>query len=248
VIDIATICKDLYCLCRFCRFKTEGARRGRELEQIFYDYCVSQRIQPTEFHGFTLFGYDSWSGAKHEVDSGIGWDQTGIHFEFKAYQYDIVKDQVMIFNEKSIDYFFSIHSHNRHFNFYRILVSDSPFDVNATRLCYLWSIIHIGPDILPIPVILHYFRDPVWEDRVEPVLLSEGERILSEFVRPLNFKLRLAQGTTYALSIPEPHEIDEAEDAHRAMSQELLDTIECYEPDHFENYAATLMSRIGTLP
>lgn len=246
-INLAEICKALYCICRFYPFKTDGAKKGKELEQIFLDYCISQRIQPSE-RCFTLFGFISWSGIHHEVDSAVQQSDTGIHFEFKAYEHNVVKDQIMIFNEKSIDYFFSIISHNPKFNFYRVFVSDSPLDTNATRLCYLWNIIVVQPEILPIPVILKYFRDPLWEDRVEAVLLSEGERILGKFMRPLNSLLSpIKIPQKYVLSIPTSHEIDEVQDAHKVMSQELLEAIESYEPDHFEQYASKILENMGVL-
>ncbi len=244
-IDVAEVCKALYCLSRFYPFKNDGIKRGREFEDAFIDYCISQRIPPSESRGLSLFGFNSWSGVRHEVDSAIKVNGIGIHFEFKAYQQDVVKDQIMIFNEKSVDYFFSILSHRQKLDFYRIFVSDSPLDPNAARLCYLWSIIHVEPDVLPIPTILQYFRDPFWEDRIEWVLLSEAERILPKFMNPLNSSFKIAQNKTYVLSVPDTREIDEVQEVHEVMSDELLDTIESYEPDHFEKYASTIMTKMG---
>jgi len=245
LIDIAEICKALYCLCRFYSFKNEGVKRGRELEDAFLDYCISQKIQPERSRGLTLFGFNSWSGVRHEVDNAIKVGDIGVDFEFKAYQQEVLKDQIMVFNEKSIDHFFSILTHGAKLYLYRIFASDSDLDDNAKRLCYMWSIIHIEPGIVPIPTILTYFRDPVWEDRVPWVLVSEAERILPKFVQPLNSSIKLIQKNTYALSIPDPHEIDEVLDAHVNMSSELLDTIESYEPDHFEKYATEIIAKMG---
>jgi restriction endonuclease Mrr len=50
---------------------------------------------------------------------------------------------------------------------------------------------------------------------------------------------------TYALSIPDSHEIDDVLDAHVNMSTELLDAIESYEPDHFEHYATEIIAKMG---
>jgi len=200
---------------------------------------------PNKSRNLTLFGFKSWSGVAHEVDGALRATDIGIHFEFKAYEQEIVKDQIMSFNEKSIDYYFSIVSHKEGIRLHRIFVSDSPLDDNAARLCYLWSIIHVTPDVLPIPVILDYFRDPIWEDRIEWILLSEAERILPRFMQPLNSNLKPIRRNVYSLSIPDTTEINEVQDAHVQMSNELLETIECYEPDHFENYTSMIMDKIG---
>lgn len=200
---------------------------------------------PKRPRNLALFGYDSWSGVKHEVDGSMEIDRTRLCFEFKAYEQCIMKDQVMTFNEKSMDYFLSMEQQECNYNVYRIFASDSPLDQNSARMCYLWGILSISPDVLPIPVILDYFRDPIWEDRLEYVLLSEAERIFQPFMLPVNSRLKLNSKTSFLLTLPDRSELDEVKDAHLHMSNELLETIESYEPEHFEKIASEIMNKIG---
>jgi hypothetical protein len=200
---------------------------------------------PKRPRNLTLFGYDSWSGVGHEVDGALEVHGTRVCLEFKAYEQRIMKDQVMSFNEKSMDYFFSMAREMNSLNVYRLFVSDSSLDSNAAKMCYLWGVISVSPDVLPIPVILDYFRDPVWEDRLEYVLLSEAERIFQAFAQPINSRVKLTSKNTFLLTIPSRLDIEEAEDAHLHMSNELLETIESYEPEHFEKIASLIINKIG---
>ena len=252
--SLEEICKDLYCILRFYQFKSpHGSKRGRELEKVFEDYCLSKSLRLVERRGSnTLLGHKSLSGIGHEVDGSIMGSNWSLYVELKAYERYVPKDQVMLFNEKSLDYYFAFFKSGKSYNLYRAFVTDSPLERMARRFCYLWSIIAVEPDRLPIPVILEYLRREKWERFFEFAILQEIERVLPRYSLPLDQILVRTWGPVASIRIrgsalPSPKELDEIEEIHITISDEVLQTIEEEDPEHFERYTERLLSNAGLL-
>lgn len=251
-MSLAEICKDLYCILRFYPFEnTPGPKRGRELEKVFDDYCLSKSLRLVEHPGSsTLFGYKSLSGIGHEVDGSINGGDWKLHIELKAYRQEVPKDQVMLFNERSLDYYFAFFRNGKSYNLYRAFVTDSPLELMVRRFCYSWSIITVEPDRLPIPVILEYLRREKWEQFFEFGILQEVERILPRYSLPLDQILVRIYDPLPSICIkgsmlPSPKDLDEIEEIHAFISDEVLETIEEADPEHFEGHTEKLLHDAG---
>jgi hypothetical protein len=248
------ICKDLYCVVRFYNFRSkEGVGRGHELQDVFQKYCLSQGIELVERRGnLTCFGRKGISGLGHEVDGTVQSDERKILIELKAYTYDVPKHQVMLFNEKSLDFYLAFVKEGKPCPLHRVLISDSSMNTEVRRFCYTWRIIIVEPQILPLPVVLEYSRHPKWEKYFDFPILQEIERVLPKYSVSLD---NLLEGQDESLqfltlrksALPSLRDLEEIEEIHLSMSEELLQVIEEEDPDHFEIHAEHLLSKADLL-
>jgi hypothetical protein len=215
------------------------------------NYCTIKNIQLRSQPGSkTLFGCPSASGLRHEVDVGLVAMEGRLFLELKAYSEDIPKNEVMIFNEKSLDYFLSFVLYRDFKPFYRILVSHTPISPEVRKFCYLWKIITVDPDLLPIPTILRVITNDDADEYFDDLTIREGERILSPLVKPLDGLLKLCTIENKEVmlmdikSILTTSELDDAVEAHEELSDVILKIVEDNNPGYFENLAYKFTDKI----
>lgn len=242
---------DLYLIIRFAPLKGLGAERGRELERIFQDYCIQKgRGLRTSAGSLLLFDLPASSGLRHEVDSGMKIGNSLLYSEYKAHV--VPKTEVMVFNQKSLDYYFTYALENGARPFFRALISDSYIEKAVRRLCYMWSIITVEPQLLPIPVVLRTILRDIHCSLFEPPIRREAVRILPHACRSLNDILsadptRVGRFSLDMTFILKKGNLDLITDIHQTLSNEILEQIETIDPLYFESLADELLASLPSL-
>jgi hypothetical protein len=133
-----------------------GAGRGRAFEAALYTLCERDHLCLNERAGSrTLCGTISASGLRHESDGVIGCADLILHVETKHLTEEVSKNDLMIFNQKGLDFVLTGDPRLRTRPLYRMFLSGRPLSREARRFSVLWGIITIEPDLMPLP-ILHW--------------------------------------------------------------------------------------------
>ena len=131
-----------------------GTERGRMFERLFCRYCDREVLPLTERPGSrTLCGQRSASGFNHESDAVIALPGFVIHVELKYLSYELNKNELLIFNQKGLDFLASSSSSLRRRPLHRLLLSGRPVSQEARRFALQWGIVIIEPDRLPLLLI-----------------------------------------------------------------------------------------------
>lgn len=133
-----------------------GPARGRALEEAFYRYCNVAGLRLTERAGSrTLRGARSTSGLQHESDAVVVAADITIHVEMKSLSSPISKNDLMVFNQKGIDFVLSGSPEIRSRPLHRLFLTTTPMSAEARRFAAIWGIVVVEPGRLPLP-LLHW--------------------------------------------------------------------------------------------
>jgi hypothetical protein len=131
-----------------------GHERGRLFESAVYTFCDQERFHLNERAGSrTLCNAPSASGLRHENDGVISCADMILHVEAKHLKGEVSKNDLMIFNQKGLDFVLTGDPRLRSRPLYRLFLSGSPLSREARRFCLLWGIIAIEPDLMPLPIL-----------------------------------------------------------------------------------------------
>jgi hypothetical protein len=134
----------------------QGPNRGRAFENALYGFCERQRLWLSERAGSqTLCNATSASGLRHESDGVIACADVILHVETKHLTGRVSKNDLMVFNQKGLDFVLSGDPRLRSRPLYRMFLSGSSLSREARRFSLLWGIITIEPDLMPLP-LLHW--------------------------------------------------------------------------------------------
>jgi hypothetical protein len=168
-----------------------GPERGRAFEIALYDYCETPGASLCERAGSrTICGVASASGLRHENDGVIAAPDIILHVEAKHLSGEVSKNDLLIFNQKALDFVLTGDPRIRTRPLYRLFVSGSPLSREARRFALLWGIVVIEPDMLPLPV-LHWLAGSALAFRAE--LQDSAARLWREIpglISPLQERLR----------------------------------------------------------
>ena len=186
------ICNDLFAVAQCWRPSVKGAEKGREFERALYRYCEKYGLPIVERSGSrTVRGVRAASGFLHESDAVLAFADVTIHFELKHLVTEVTKNDVLIFNQKGLDFLLAEDRITRRCPFYRILLSGGLVSPVARRFALLWGILVVEPDRLPF-LTIYYLANRVVENLKFVSLEMRGE-ILEEIPRlivPLQHRLR----------------------------------------------------------
>jgi hypothetical protein len=187
---------DMFAIVQHWELCATGPARGRTFENIFCRYCDYRHLSLTERAGArTLRHGRSASGFAHETDAVIGTPSTTVHLELKYLASPLVKNELLIFNQKGMDFLLGTEDCIRRAPFYRVLLSGEILTPEARRFALQWGIIVIEPDRLPllmvhelagrlVPNLLRVdlsSQDEIWTEM--PKLLSPLHAKIGEFSR-----------------------------------------------------------------
>lgn len=145
---------DFFSIINFWQPTSKGIDRGRDFEKIFKEYCEINKFRLSESSGSrTLDGIKSASGFKHENDAVLTTPDFIIYFELKSLTEELKKNELLIFNQKGIDFFISEKYRLKKIPLYRIIISNYILTQEARCFCLYWGIIIIEPDRLPLILI-----------------------------------------------------------------------------------------------
>jgi len=133
-----------------------GCERGRLFEDIFYRYCDNRKIRLSERAGSrTLNGQRAASGFLHENDAVVATPDVSIHVELKHLANGLAKNELLIFNQKGLDFVFADNNVVRQCPLYRIIISATLLSPTARTFALQWGMIVVEPDRLPLPLVHH---------------------------------------------------------------------------------------------
>jgi hypothetical protein len=146
---------DLFALVQHWQPTVHGAERGRLFEGLLYRYANARRLPLSEKAGArSLRGVRSASGFMHENDAVFAFPDFTVHCELKHLSSELTKNELLIFNQKGVDYLLAECRTLRGLPFYRIVVSGNLVCPAARRFAIQWGISVIEPERLPI-LLLH---------------------------------------------------------------------------------------------
>jgi len=132
-----------------------GTERGRIFEKILYRYCEYRKLDLWEKAGSkTLCGERSASGFLHESDGVLATPDITVHFELKHLSTELNKNELLIFNQKGIDFLMSDNELLKNKPLYRVILCGNLLSPSARLFSLQWGIIAIEPDRLPL-LLLH---------------------------------------------------------------------------------------------
>ena len=206
-----------------------GPERGRAFENALYAFCEHQRFCLNERAGSqTLCNATSASGLRHESDGVIVCADMILHMETKHLTETVSKNDLMVFNQKGLDFALSGDPRLRSRQLYRMFLSGSPLSREARRFSLLWGIIAIEPDFMPLP-LLHWLAGSTFVGSAPQQKIAD--RIWHEIpvlVAPLQDRIRRLPGClSGAEEIITPSRIewalDDLQDDHGARWWRELD-------------------------
>lgn len=125
---------DLFSVVQYWKSPVCGAARGRLFEKILYRHCEKQQYPMTETAGSrTIRGVRAASGLMHENDAVIACPDLTIHCELKHLTDDVSKNDVLIFNQKGIDFLCAENRLLRRLPLHRVFLSGSLLSPAARR-------------------------------------------------------------------------------------------------------------------
>src|SRR5215472_3731104 len=105
-------------------YDLQGSERGRMFEKLFCRYCERQRLPLSEKPGSrTMCGDKSASGFNHESDAVVALPGFLVHTELKYLTEELNKNELLIFNQKGLDFLAAASLSLRRRPLYRILLS-----------------------------------------------------------------------------------------------------------------------------
>lgn len=156
----------------------DGMPEGRAWERAVLEQLTVPGLSDRQQAGFTtLFGITSYSGCRHEFDAASrGWAGRVIA-ECKALSAGVSKNDVAIFDVKTLDHYAAEIPRARGEPWWRLLVSASPVADGVRRLCATKSIIVVEPGRVPWPVLCWLAGRPTADIRLAEPLLREALRL-----------------------------------------------------------------------
>lgn len=146
---------DLFALVQYWQPTAHGAERGRLFEKLLYRYSKSRQLPLSEQAGSrTVRGVRSASGFMHENDAVLAFPEFTVHFELKHLSEELSKNELLVFNQKGLDYLLAEGRTLRRLPFYRIILSGGLVSPAARRFAIQWGILIVEPDRLPF-LLLH---------------------------------------------------------------------------------------------
>jgi hypothetical protein len=150
---------DMFAIVQFWRppSRLSGPERGRLFENVFLRYCQYRSLHVTEKTGDkTLNGQRAASQFLHENDCVIVTPDVLVQLELKHLTGRLGKDELLIFNQKGLDFLFANNGALRRLPLYRVILSGSPISEAARRFALQWGILSIEPGLIPL-LALHSF-------------------------------------------------------------------------------------------
>ena len=242
----------MYLLARFRPSVPAGWRAGRWWEQTALAAMKVTGAHACQGPGnLTLFGRGSASGVSHETDgagAGRGW--TLMH-EAKAYSgRGPSKEELLCFDRKSFDLFVERRRAGEEGYHWRAFVSAGPIGDDLRRYCYLYGVVAIDPELLPLPVLLRMAARPnadlYFEDRILGELVRLGEAACGPFearyVPEGRRRLCLDLGGMMTAA-----DLNDLLWLQREVTADLLEFVDREWPGYFEERAAEIAGRCGLI-
>lgn len=225
-----------------------ASERGRLFESVLYRYCRARRLTLTETAGSrTLRRVAAASGFRHESDGVIATPELTVHLELKHLSEELDKNELLVFNQKGLDFLAADNASFRSKPLYRVIVSGSPLQPEARRFAVQWGILAIEPDRLPL-LSLHWLAG-----RQVPHLYNVDEqtqdliwREIPHLVTPLQDRVsRLSGALVGGAEVVSSHRIERAMEHQRVAGDYYWMALEEEAPTWLEDRYDGLHRELG---
>ena len=133
-----------------------------------------------------LFGTPAASTLRHELDLAmVAPGMLGI-VEAKDLSDGVGKNDVMVFLQKSFDYYLRRVAQGSPNPTWRFLISATPVDIDLCVYCIQQGVIVVDPTFIPIPSLLRFVGQPEAEDVFSDMELAEAVRLFEPACLPLD--------------------------------------------------------------
>lgn len=131
-----------------------GPERGRRFERLFYNLCDRRGVHLSEKSGSTsLAEQRSASGLRHEIDGATRAVNCVTQWELKHLTTKLEKNELLVFNSKSLDFLQGSNSFYAKTPLYRFLLSGFNIRDECRYFSVLWGITVVEPSRLPLPLL-----------------------------------------------------------------------------------------------
>lgn len=155
-------CRDLYLFVRnfeVPKFDKEFKKGYWFADRITRYFKSDDKYDVHNISGdMTLLDVSAASGLRHETDLLIESEGNLFLFEAKC-KNSVALNDLLVFNQKSLDYWIKFIGLDEDRPLFRIFVSKTKLENAFKEFAYMWSIILIEPDLLPIPAIMGTLSD-----------------------------------------------------------------------------------------
>lgn len=178
-------------LCHFSRDAYIVARYSEIPDGRDFEAAIADIAHLLGFSGYqgpgsvNLFGVRSASGCHHELDLGIIDPGLLAMAEVKSMSGDVNKNDVMLFVQKTFDYYVSRLCTRHEYKTWRFFISSTPVPSPVHIYCIQQGVILIEPSVLPLPVLLRFAKQPQAEDIFDDGRLSETVRLFEPACFPM---------------------------------------------------------------
>lgn len=246
---LSRICEALYVLTRFHPPALSSWLRGRTWERWAAQTLGAAGAWITQTPGsLTMFGARPASGLRHEIDGGGACGSWTVALEAKAYgDRGPSKSDVCIFDRKTFDLYVSRRRSNELGPHYRVMVSTQPFDAAVIKYCYLYGIVFVDPNLIPLPLLLRIASRPMAGSYFQDGILSELVRLAEPACGPLENRF-VPDGPhqlRFDTRVFSDRELSDLLWVHRTMTSELLETIDIEAPGFYEKRAEELVDSLA---
>jgi len=163
-----------------------GVPDGRD-----YEDAISHMAHLLGFHmrqgpgSLSFFGMRSASGCRHELDLGVNDPGVVAMAEVKSHSRGIGKNDVMVFAQKTFDYYLWRLRQGMTDLTWRFFISATPLSDSVHVYCIQQSIILIEPSYIPLPVLLRFAQKPEAEQVFDNSRIAEAVRLFEPACLPL---------------------------------------------------------------
>jgi hypothetical protein len=169
-----------------------GVLLFRLFETLFYRYCEHRKLRLTERAGSrTLNGHRPASRFSHESDAVLATSGACVQVELKHLKSALGKNELLVFNQKGLDFLFADNGSPDSAPLYRTVVSATLLSSAARSFALQWGIIVVEPERLPL-LLIHYLSGHRVEG-LSNVTTAEQDEIWTEtpkLITPLQDQVR----------------------------------------------------------
>lgn len=177
--------EDLYLFVRLVKLpRLPGPVLGRWFERTVANYFKSHKM-------YDVLGIASdmnlipISGVPHEFDLLIECGTYLFLFECKCTK-SVKRNDLLLFHEKSFDYWLRLFEMDDLRRLFRVFVTKASPDDQTREFAYMWNIVLVEPDLMPVPQIISLLSDSQACQAVNIHRPTEHMTILGKVCRSLD--------------------------------------------------------------
>lgn len=239
---------DCWLLARIAHDTYPSTVDGRTWERTLGDLLRIPELPTRQRSGLTtLFTTSSASGVPHELDACSSGAGRMIILECKSQASGVLKSDVALLHEKTLDFYFANPSQFSKGRWWRILASSTPVSDSVRTFCVFLGIILVEPRYLPFPKIFRTVSRPAADIYLREPLLQDAVR-LGEIIQ-----LALQQRWVYDEQSKEirqnpnvwkPAEIQDLLWLQKELGSDILNLYDLYRPGYLEHRSQLLLQTL----